>query len=155
MTSMRGIQSAPALEDLTLWDADLTTPALVIDRQVLTANIQRMADRARKAGVALWPHAKTHKSPEIAREQLAAGADGITVATIAEAEAMAAVGVEKLLLAYPPVARWRMERIVALAASCQLTVTVDDLDTVLRLDSACAGAQVEVGYLWEVDCGAR
>jgi D-serine deaminase-like pyridoxal phosphate-dependent protein len=155
MSSVQDVPSGSAIEGLTLWDEDLATPALVIDRDVLTANIQRMADKARSAGVALWPHAKTHKSTEIAMEQLAAGAEGITVATIAEAEAMAAAGVRALLLAYPPVDRWRMERLIALAVTSQLTVTVDDLDTVGRLDSACAEANVKIGYLWEVDCGNR
>jgi D-serine deaminase-like pyridoxal phosphate-dependent protein len=155
MTSVEGVQRSLALEGLTLWDADLPTPALVIDRAVLTANISRMADKARRAGVTLRPHAKTHKSTEIATEQLAAGAEGITVATIAEAEAMVAAGIRDILLAYPPVDRWRMERVVALATTCQLALTVDDIETVRRLDVACAEANVAVGYLWEVDCGNR
>jgi D-serine deaminase-like pyridoxal phosphate-dependent protein len=129
------------------------TPVLLVDRPVLSSNIRAMADRAAAAGVSLWPHAKTHKSSEIAREQLAAGADGITVATVAEAETMAATGVRKLLLAYPPVDSWRLERIIALASVTQLTVTLDDVETAQRLDAACRAAETEIAFLWEVDCG--
>ena len=65
------------------------TPALVIDRDALDRNIARMAEFARGAGLQLRPHAKTHKSPDVARRQLAAGAVGICCAKIGEAEALA------------------------------------------------------------------
>jgi len=132
---------------------ELPTPALLLDRDILDANIRAMADRTARASVTLWPHAKTHKSTEIAREQIAAGAQGITVATVAEAETMAAAGIERLLMAYPPVDRWRLERILPLTAVTELTVTLDDLDTALSLDAACVAANASVSYLWEVDSG--
>ena len=131
----------------------MCTPALVVDRTVLDRNVRDMAERASAVGATLWPHAKTHKSTEIARAQLAAGAQGITVATVAEAETMAAAGVRDILLAYPPVDSWRLRRIVALAAGTRIVVTVDELATVMSLDNACTEAAVEIGYLWEVDCG--
>jgi D-serine deaminase-like pyridoxal phosphate-dependent protein len=133
----------------------LATPALLVDRTILTRNIAAMAGRAAAANVTLWPHAKTHKSPQIAREQLSAGAEGITVATISEAETMVAAGVKTLLLAYPPVDSWRLERIAALGGTANLTVTLDDLDTVHMLDAACRAAGVGISFLWEVDCGNR
>ena len=85
----------------------IPTPALIVDRAILSANIDGgRVTRAARYGMVLRPHAKTHKSAEIARQQLAAGAVGITVATIAEAEMMANAGVRDLLLAYPPVDPW-------------------------------------------------
>lgn len=71
------------------------TPALLVDRDVLDRNIARMADAARSRGVSLRPHAKTHKCVEIARRQLAAGAVGLTVATVSEAEVFADAGDRK------------------------------------------------------------
>ena len=77
------------------------TPYLRLDVAVLDRNLAVMADAARAAGVALRPHAKTHKCPQIAARQLAAGAVGLTVATIGEAEVFAAAGFDDLFIAYP------------------------------------------------------
>ncbi|WP_308202084.1 alanine racemase [Rathayibacter rubneri] len=79
----------------------LVTPALVLEEAVLDRNIAATAARARDRGLALRPHAKTHKSLEIARRQLAAGAVGLTVATVSEAEVFAAGGCDDLFIAYP------------------------------------------------------
>ncbi len=155
MTAARQPSPIPDRACAGLDSGELTTPALVVDRTVLIRNIRAMAARADGAGVSLWPHAKTHKSPEIAREQLTAGAGGVTVATVAEAETMVAAGVENLLLAYPPVDEWRLQRIAALAGTANVTVTLDDVGTALALDAACAAADLEVRFLWEVDCGNR
>ena len=70
---------------------DVETPALLLDREILLDNIARMSQRATRAGVALWPHAKTHKSSNVARLQLAHGAAGLTVATVREATSFAQV----------------------------------------------------------------
>ena len=78
-----------------LHEADLDTPALVVDLNALERNLDRMAATARAAGVALRPHAKTHKSVAIARMQLDRGAVGVCVQTVAEAETMAAGGIRK------------------------------------------------------------
>jgi D-serine deaminase-like pyridoxal phosphate-dependent protein len=82
-------------------DIPLATPTLVIDEKVLDANIARVAGFATGVGLALRPHVKTHKSVEIARRQLAAGAVGITVATLSEALVFAAAGVTDIFVAYP------------------------------------------------------
>ena len=78
-----------------------TTPYLRLDLTVLDANIEAMAALARRLGAAVRPHAKTHKGPQIADRQLAAGAVGLTVATIGEAEVFAEAGVRDLFIAYP------------------------------------------------------
>ena len=79
----------------------IDTPALVIDLDALERNLRRMADFAAAAGIAVRPHAKTHKTAEIARLQLGLGAVGLTVATIGEAEKFADAGVTDLFIAYP------------------------------------------------------
>jgi D-serine deaminase-like pyridoxal phosphate-dependent protein len=132
---------------------EVVTPALVVDRDQLLTNIEEMAARARSLGVALRPHAKTHKSPAIAALQREHGATGLTVATITEAEGFAADGIDDLVLTAPPVGEWRLERLVALARRVRIRVVVDNADVVGQLKNACRRAGVELGYLWEVDCG--
>lgn len=78
-----------------------TTPWLRLDGDVLARNIEAMASTARRAGAMLRPHAKTHKCPQIAELQLAAGAVGLTVATIGETEVFAGAGTTDLFIAYP------------------------------------------------------
>ena len=77
------------------------TPYLVVDVPVMEANVDRVARAAAEAGTALRPHVKTHKCAEIARRQVAAGAVGITVATIGEAEVFVERGFEDVFVAYP------------------------------------------------------
>ena len=86
---------------------DLPTPSVLIDLDVLARNIARMQERARAAGVKLRPHAKTHKSPEVGRMQIAAGASGLTLAKTSEAEVFADHGFEDLFLGYRSSARTR------------------------------------------------
>jgi D-serine deaminase-like pyridoxal phosphate-dependent protein len=140
------VGDAPQLEDVV-------TPALIVDRNRLIANISEMAARARTLGVALRPHAKTHKSPAIASLQREHGAIGLTVATLTEAEGFADGGIDDLLLTAPPVGDWRLERLVALARRVRIRVAVDSVEVVDALDRACARHGVEIGYVWEVDCG--
>jgi D-serine deaminase-like pyridoxal phosphate-dependent protein len=133
----------------------MTTPALIVDRDKLERNIDRMASRAKAAGVRLWPHVKTHKSQAIAELQRNAGAEGHTVATVAEAETLADAGFDDLLVAYPPVGPWRMARLIEVARRVRVRVALGDPRTLEELDRACAAAKVEIGWLWEIDCGAR
>ena len=97
--------------------SDLPTPALLVDRARLHANLDAMQARAEAQGVALRPHVKTHKSPAIARMQVERGARGLTVATVDEAEAFAGAGFDDLRLASPVVGPTKLERLAALAAS--------------------------------------
>ena len=132
---------------------EAVTPALVVDRARLVANVRDMAARASSLGVALRPHAKTHKSPAIAALQRDHGAVGLTVATVTEAEGFAAEGIDDLLLTAPPVGHWRLDRLTTLARRARIRVVVDGAEVVAALDEACRRAAVEIGYLWEVDCG--
>ena len=130
--------------------SDLPTPALLVDRARLHANLDAMQARAEAHDVALRPHAKTHKCPEIARLQLARGAQGLTVATVDEAEAFAEAGVDDLRLATPVVNPSALARLAALTASgTRVSWTVDSEAGVRRAAEAVPGAEV----LIEVDTG--
>jgi D-serine deaminase-like pyridoxal phosphate-dependent protein len=133
--------------------SELASPALIVDRGRLLDNVAEMAARARALGVALRPHAKTHKSPAIAALQREHGATGLTVATLTEAEGFADEGVDDLLLTAPPVGDWRLDRLAGLARRVRIRVALDSVEVVAALDRACARHGVEIGYLWEVDCG--
>jgi D-serine deaminase-like pyridoxal phosphate-dependent protein len=127
-----------------------------VDLDRLGANIERMAAVMRERGVALRPHAKTHKSLEVARRQVAAGAVGLTVATIGEAEVFADGGIEDLFIAYPVHARGpKAERLRRLAARCHLSVGVDSAEGVERLAAGLRGSAAAVRVLIEIDCGGR
>jgi D-serine deaminase-like pyridoxal phosphate-dependent protein len=131
----------------------VATPALLVDGAVLNDNIVQMAARASAAGVELWPHSKTHKSRRIAALQHEHGASGLTTATLREAECFADAGFDNLLIAYPPVGHWRLDRLCSLAQRASLRVVLDSAETVAMLDDACRRNGCSIGYLWEVDCG--
>lgn len=131
---------------------ELETPTAVVDVDTMAANLARMADYARSHGLRLRPHIKTHKTPELAAEQLRHGADGVTVATLREAEVMAAVA-EDILIAYPPVGRARIERLLALPPHLRLSVALDSHDALRALAAAAAAAGREIGVLVELDLG--
>src|SRR2546425_2845026 len=77
---------------------EIPTPALLLDLDRFQRNLERMAAHVRRVGKAIRPHAKTHKCPEIARRQIAAGALGVACAKLGEAEGMAAGGIRGLLI---------------------------------------------------------
>jgi D-serine deaminase-like pyridoxal phosphate-dependent protein len=133
--------------------SQLDTPALLIDLDALERNIGRMAAYFAARPVALRPHAKTHKCPEIALRQLAAGAIGITCAKLGEAEVMAAAGVRDILIANQITGRIKIDRLTDLAARCDLMVAVDDAENVAALGAACAAKSVTLRVLVEVDIG--
>src|SRR5713101_4665226 len=93
----------------------LDTPALLVDLDVMEANIARIAATCRAHGVAWRPHTKAHKTPEIAKMQIAAGAIGVTCAKLGEAEVMAAAGIREILIANQIVGPIKIGRLVGLA----------------------------------------
>jgi D-serine deaminase-like pyridoxal phosphate-dependent protein len=126
------------LDDQTT--ATLDTPAVVVDLDRVDARIDAMAELMRERGVALRPHAKTHKSLAFARRQLAAGAVGLTVATIGEAEVFADDGVEDLFIGYPVIAHGpKAERLRRLAGRCRLAIGVDSVTGIEVLAKAFGG----------------
>jgi D-serine deaminase-like pyridoxal phosphate-dependent protein len=129
------------------------TPALLFDLGVVEANIAEMADVARRARVALRPHAKTHKSPEIARMQTDAGAVGLTVAKLGEAEVMVDAGFDDLLLAYPIVGEAKLARLGALMERAEVRVSLDSVAVADGLGRVGKDLGRDVPVLIEVDTG--
>lgn len=135
----------------------LNTPALVIDRDALEHNIGAMAAFAAVQGIALRPHAKTHKSHEIARLQIKAGAIGICCAKLGEAEAIAGLGgVDSILITSPVVTDQAITRLIALhPALSELRVVVDHAMNVAALETAAARLSRPLGVLIDIDPGIR
>lgn len=134
--------------------ADLPTPALLVDRARLEANLAAMQARAEREGVALRPHAKTHKTAEIARRQVEGGANGLTVATIAEAEAFAEAGFADVLIASPVAGRDRLARVAALLGrGVRLAFTVDTAAGAEAASAALAAHGLTADVRLEVDTG--
>jgi len=134
----------------------IETPALLIDANKAAANIRRMADLASRLGKKLRPHAKTHKMPEVARLQLQAGAAGITVAKISEAEVMAAAGIGDLFVAYPIVTASKADRAIELIGKTKrLIVGVDSLEGAYLLAERASRAGAELEVRLEIDTGMR
>jgi D-serine deaminase-like pyridoxal phosphate-dependent protein len=134
--------------------AELPTPALVIDLPAFERNVALMAGWARGAGIALRPHAKTHKSGEIARRQIAAGAAGICCAKLGEAEALAAQGIGDILITSPVVSAQAVERLARLNRQIgRLAIVVDHPDNVERIAPAIGDHALDV--LVDVDTGSH
>jgi len=134
----------------------LMTPALLVDLDALERNIARMAAFARDKGVALRPHAKTHKSVQIARMQVEAGALGICCATLGEAEALAKGGIAGLLITSPVVTAAKAERLVRLNETAEdLMIVCDDEAMVDLLSQAAAGSKKPLKVAVELDVGSH
>jgi D-serine deaminase-like pyridoxal phosphate-dependent protein len=133
---------------------EIDTPDILVDLAILERNITRMAESVRARGLALRPHAKTHKIPEIAARQLAAGAAGLTVATIGEAEVFAAAGVTDLFIAYPLwVSPPKADRLRRLAEQVTVAVGVDSAGGATMLGAGLGPAAGNVSVLVEIDSG--
>src|ERR671917_532506 len=120
------------------------TPYVLIDGPKMERNVRKMASVALENGVALRPHVKTHKIPGIARQQLEAGASGITVAKVSEAEVMADGGIEDIFIAYPLVNEAKIRQAVRLGERVRLVVGVDSLEGARRLSAAAEGHRLGV-----------
>jgi 3-hydroxy-D-aspartate aldolase len=135
---------------------EIPTPALLLDLDRFERNLARMAAHVRAAGKALRPHAKTHRCPEIARRQVAAGALGVACAKLGEAEVMARAGVPGLLITTEVVAPSAVRRLTRLAGEAPDTmVVVDHPDNVRALARAAAEDGVTLNVLVDVHVGAR
>jgi D-serine deaminase-like pyridoxal phosphate-dependent protein len=129
------------------------TPAVVVDVGRTAANIERMAAMAREGKVKLRPHIKTHKMVPIARMQVAAGAAGITVAKLGEAEVMVDGGITDILVAYPIVGASNLERLMALAERARVSIALDSLEVARPIAAAAHARGLEIPVLLEIDTG--
>jgi len=133
---------------------ELPTPALLIDLDLLKANIAKMSAYTKTAGINLRPHAKSHKCPEIAKLQLAAGAVGVCAATISEAEALVSADISGVLITSPMAGREKIGRLVKLTQRQPDTMSVvDNIIHAEQLSDAAVAANVTLNVLLDIDPG--
>ena len=133
--------------------ANLSTPALLVEQSRLRDNLAAMQQKADANDVRLRPHAKTHKSVAIARRQQQRGAEGLTVATVAEAETFVDAGIEDVRVAYPVTSREKHERLQNLRDEATISCTVDTPAGAEQAAAVYAEADAPVDVLMEVDVG--
>lgn len=133
--------------------AAIATPSLVIDLDAFERNLERMAAFARERGMRLRPHAKTHKCAEIAKRQVAAGAAGVCVQKLSEAQALAGAGVADLYISNEIVDAAKLAELASLAGRATLALAVDSALGVDRLAAALKAAGTMVDVFVEVDVG--
>ena len=134
-------------------EADLDTPALVVDLDRLERNLERWQRYADDAGLANRPHIKTHKCVEIARRQLELGAAGVCCQKLGEAEVMADAGITDILIPYNLLGERKLARLVHLARRTELRVSTDDERLLAGLALAAAEAERDLDVLVECDTG--
>jgi len=132
---------------------DLITPALILDLPVARRNIAKMADRIKTMPAKLRPHIKVHKSPELARMQVDAGAIGISTATVWEAIVMIRSGLDSIFVVNTIAGREKIAALAAIARDAEVMVAVDDAQNAGDIAAAARAAKSTVGVLIEVDTG--
>ena len=133
----------------------LDTPSVLVDVDIMTANLDRLAAYCRNHGLNLRPHVKTHKNPELAQLQIRKGAVGVTVAKLGEAEVMADGGIEDILLAYPVYGEIKWKRLAALARRTRISVALDSLEVAQGISKHARESGVRIPILVEFDTGMR
>ncbi len=134
--------------------SEIETPAAVVDLDRLEANLQSLQSYGEAHGIALWPHTKTHKSPEIGLRQLELGAGGLTVAKTGEAQVFQEAGAPALLVHYPPFGADKWERLADVAAQgVELTVAVDSVAPAEGLAAVLNRRGLRAELLVELDVG--
>jgi len=132
----------------------MRTPTLVVDLDIVQRNVNQMTEMSRTRGIRLRPHAKTHKTLELAQLQLQGGACGLSVATIGEAEFFSQAGCTDIFIAYPLWANENAgERLRHLADNIKLSVGVDSLEGAQQLAKAMGSGIDSMGVLIEIDSG--
>lgn len=135
-----------------LTEAEVPTPAFVIDEAKLFRNLERAKAKAKSLGITLRPHLKTHKSIEIARRQMVSPEGPATVSTLAEARYFAQHGVKDLIYAVG-IAPYKLPQIEAIRATgCDLKIILDNVAAALAVSAYCREHQITIPVLIEVDC---
>jgi 3-hydroxy-D-aspartate aldolase len=132
---------------------DCDTPALLVDLDKMEKNLHRMADFAKECDVKLRPHAKTHKVPEIAKMQVEAGANGICLQKLSEAEVFAKAGFHDIFITNEVVGKQKVDNIASLAGKIRLSIAVDNQENIQELSRACSEAGTELHVLVDIDVG--
>ena len=144
-------QLAPAETGMALDEID--TPALVVDLDAYEHNLATMAERLAGTGVRLRPHAKTHKSPVIGRDQVAHGAIGVCCQKVGEAEVMVEGGVNDVMVSNQVVGPRKTARLAGLARHARISVCVDDAANVVQLGAAAEAFGSALNVLVEIEVG--
>lgn len=131
----------------------LSTPCLILDFDAFERNVARMAAHCSDLGIALRPHGKAHKCVEIARRQIAAGAVGLCVVNIGEAEIFAAAGIPGVLITSPLSTAAKMNRFVRLAGLADVTAVVDSLDGAKAMAAMAQAVGVQLPVMLDLDLG--
>ncbi len=132
---------------------ELDTPALIVDLDIMERNLRRVSDYCAGHALRLRPHTKTHKSIFIARQQLALGAAGLTVAKSGEAEVMLGAGPRDLLVAFPVIGEAKLRRLAAVAGLTRVTIALDSLTAAGQLSQMAEATGARFGVLVEIDVG--
>jgi 3-hydroxy-D-aspartate aldolase len=146
------LQAPPAVPGMR--EEDVDTPALVIDLDAFEFNLDTMAALLAPTGVKLRAHAKTHKSPVIAKLQIARGAVGNCVQKVTEAEVLAWGGISDILVSNEVVGSAKLARLCALARIANVAVCADDEGQVAAIEAAAGDAAIRMTVLVEIDVGA-
>ena len=148
------LQIEPIILDEPISIDQLPTPALTIDLDIFDANIAKMQSHLNAAGLGLRCHTKMHKSPIIARKQIAAGAIGVCCATISEAEVMLAGGITKILITSPVVTDDKILRLLAMCQkSSEVEIVVDYIQGADRISELAGEMKLNIGVLVDLDPG--
>jgi D-serine deaminase-like pyridoxal phosphate-dependent protein len=132
---------------------DVITPALILDLPAARRNITKMADLLRPMPAKIRPHIKVHKSPELARMQIDAGAIGISTATVWEAIVMVRSGLDSIFVVNTVAGREKLAALAAIARDAEVMVAVDDADNAADIGAAARAAGSTIDVLIEVDTG--
>lgn len=134
---------------------DIDTPALVLDLDAFERNLARMTEAIKGSGLRLRPHAKSHKCPEIALRQIAAGAVGICCQKVSEAAVFVEAGVGNVLVTNQVVGTAKLNRLMGLASKARMGVLVDHVLQVEALAAAARAHDAALDVYVEVDVGAQ
>ena len=132
---------------------DLVTPALILDLPAARRNIKKMADRLTTMPAKLRPHIKVHKSPELARMQVDAGAIGLSTATVWEAVVMVRSGFDSIFIVNTLAGREKLAALAEIARDADVMVAVDDAQNAAEIAAAARAASSTIGVLIEIDTG--
>lgn len=135
--------------------ADIDTPSLILDLDAFEENLRAMQALAERHGIALRPHAKAHRCPEIARRQVALGAQGICCQKVSEAVPFVTAGLRDILISNEVVGAPKLALLARLALQARISVCVDNPQAVRDLSAAMAASKASVRVLVEVDIGQK
>ncbi|MBI4279710.1 MAG: alanine racemase, partial [Armatimonadetes bacterium] len=133
---------------------DLETPAVIVELDIMNANVKKMQDFLSAHGIACRPHVKTHKIPAIAHLQLRAGAIGVTCQKLSEAEVMVNAGMMDILIPYNIVGPAKVDRLARLVRQATVRVTVDSVTTLEALSATMHREDLTLPVMIECDLGA-